>query len=224
MADVAAPRIASGRPSMSEVARSRAFSVREAMDIISRGQYPKSRSTLVNWLGVIRPGLIQTPPTIMLSFHELISLEVLRSLTRHCISLARIRGTLLRLRALLPEVAHPFAHRAFLTGQDGIWDKALVAQFSAGEYLLAISGQMGYREDLVAWWDIANGIRIDPSIRGGQLCIAGTRIPVRSIVAAISAGDPPSDVASAFNLDVEQVDNVLGFTRSWRLSPFASVG
>lgn len=54
-------------------------------------------------------------------------------------------------------------------------------------------------------------IAIDPAIQGGRPVIAGTRVTVDAIVRAVAAGDPLTDVASAYRVSVEQVGAALEY-------------
>ena len=67
-------------------------------------------------------------------------------------------------------------------------------------------------------WDLASSKATE------ELCIADTRIPVWAITGAIAAGGPPSAIADTYNLDIERVNDVLGFARRWRLFPDAPGG
>lgn len=49
------------------------------------------------------------------------------------------------------------------------------------------------------------GITMDPSIRFGKPCIAGTRIDVATVVGAIGAGDNVESVQEAYSLSRDEV-------------------
>lgn len=49
------------------------------------------------------------------------------------------------------------------------------------------------------------GITMDPSVRFGKPCLAGTRIDVATVVGAIGAGDSVEDVQEAYDLTRDQV-------------------
>lgn len=59
--------------------------------------------------------------------------------------------------------------------------------------------------------EVFPGITMDPDVRFGKPCIAGTRIDVATIVGALAGGDTPEDVASQYALPVEQVRAALGY-------------
>jgi uncharacterized protein (DUF433 family) len=59
--------------------------------------------------------------------------------------------------------------------------------------------------------DIFPGISMDPDVRFGKPCIAGTRIDVATIVGAVAAGDSIGEVEKAYGLTHEQVMTALRY-------------
>jgi len=53
--------------------------------------------------------------------------------------------------------------------------------------------------------EIYPGITMDPSVRFGKPCVAGTRVDVATIVGAVGAGESVADVEEAYQLSREQV-------------------
>jgi uncharacterized protein (DUF433 family) len=53
--------------------------------------------------------------------------------------------------------------------------------------------------------EIFPGISMDPGIRFGKPCLAGTRIDVATIVAALAAGESYEDVEKAYEITREQI-------------------
>ena len=49
------------------------------------------------------------------------------------------------------------------------------------------------------------GVTMDPSVRFGKPCLAGTRIDVATVVGAIGAGDSVEAVQEAYDLTRDQV-------------------
>ena len=49
------------------------------------------------------------------------------------------------------------------------------------------------------------GITMDPGVRFGKPCVAGTRVDVATVVGAIGAGDGVEDVQEAYGLSRDQV-------------------
>ena len=53
--------------------------------------------------------------------------------------------------------------------------------------------------------EIYPGINMNPGVRFGKPCIAGTRVDVATVVGAIGAGDSMEAVQAAYGLTREQV-------------------
>ena len=53
--------------------------------------------------------------------------------------------------------------------------------------------------------EIYPGITMDPSVRFGKPCVAGTRVDVATIVGAVGAGESIAAVQDAYVLSREQV-------------------
>jgi uncharacterized protein (DUF433 family) len=59
--------------------------------------------------------------------------------------------------------------------------------------------------------EIYPGIAMDPEIRFGKPCIAGTRVDVATVVGALAAGDSFEEVQADYHLSREQVLAALGY-------------
>ena len=53
--------------------------------------------------------------------------------------------------------------------------------------------------------EIFPGISMDPGIRFGKPCLAGTRIDVATIVGALAGGESYEDVEKAYDINREQI-------------------
>jgi uncharacterized protein (DUF433 family) len=53
--------------------------------------------------------------------------------------------------------------------------------------------------------EVFPGISMDPEIRFGKPCIAGTRVDVATVVSALAAGDSIETVSGEYGLTREQV-------------------
>lgn len=60
--------------------------------------------------------------------------------------------------------------------------------------------------------EVFPGITMDPEVRFGKPCVAGTRIDVASIVGAIAAGETIDSIATDFQLTTGQVRAALAYT------------
>ncbi|MGH9890825.1 MAG: DUF433 domain-containing protein [bacterium] len=59
--------------------------------------------------------------------------------------------------------------------------------------------------------EIFPGISMDPSIRFGKPCIAGTRVDVATIIGALAEGESHTTVAGEFGLTEAQVRTALRY-------------
>jgi uncharacterized protein (DUF433 family) len=59
--------------------------------------------------------------------------------------------------------------------------------------------------------EVFPGIAMNPDVRFGKPCLAGTRIDVATIIGAIAAGDTVETVASEYAISVEQVRTTLAY-------------
>jgi uncharacterized protein (DUF433 family) len=59
--------------------------------------------------------------------------------------------------------------------------------------------------------EVFPGITMDPDVRFGKPCIAGTRIDIPTIVGALAAGETVELVAAEYSLTPEQVRAALAY-------------
>jgi uncharacterized protein (DUF433 family) len=59
--------------------------------------------------------------------------------------------------------------------------------------------------------EVYPGISVDPDIRFGKPCIAGTRIDVATIIGALAAGETVETVASEYELSPQQIRTALSY-------------
>ena len=59
--------------------------------------------------------------------------------------------------------------------------------------------------------EVFPGISMDPDVRFGKPCIAGTRIDVATIVGALAAGETTETVADEYALTTTQVRSALAY-------------
>ena len=59
--------------------------------------------------------------------------------------------------------------------------------------------------------EIFPGISVDPGIRFGKPCLAGTRLDVATIIGALGAGDSYEDVEDAYQVTREQILTALRY-------------
>jgi uncharacterized protein (DUF433 family) len=59
--------------------------------------------------------------------------------------------------------------------------------------------------------EVFPGISMDPDVRFGKPCIAGTRLDVATVLGLIAAGETVETVASEYQLSIEQVRAALAY-------------
>lgn len=60
--------------------------------------------------------------------------------------------------------------------------------------------------------EVFPGITMDPEVRFGKPCVAGTRVDVATIVGAIAAGETIDSIATHYQLTTTQVRAALAYT------------
>lgn len=157
----------------------------------------------------------------MLSFHDLISLLVVRELRRRGLRLQAIHTAH---RYMVNELGlrQPFAQRRFWTAGRDIFVKLLL---KGGEAPVAASkyGQISfaavleeslegveYGADLMASiWRPVPEVWVNPGVRRGSPCVNGTRVDTWVLSDLCLAGEPIEYLARLYELSAEQVTAAL---------------
>lgn len=159
---------------------------------------------------------------MVLSFYDLVSLEVVRKLREAGASLQSIRALELVLRERKRELPRPFAHEIFLTDGASIWGELtpnqvveLVGkrpeQTGFREIVASFAEEIDYREGLAAVWRLTPWVEIDPEVHFGAPVVSGTSVPVSAILRNLET-QAPEVVADAYGLELEQVNGVRGYS------------
>ena len=198
------------------------YSFPQAAQIVERTR-DVSRAQIRRWMTVIRPPTQDKEASTTIDFLDLIGLEMVCRFRDQGASLQKVRRVLDGMRQQFPDIQHPLAHESFYTDGRNVW---IEFQGHAEEIVGSRKGQRAitsaittFAEEIqffdgrAASWDIAQWIEINPRICFGAPVVAGTRIPVKSIVASL-AEDPPEEVARGFNLSVTRVKACAEFARS----------
>ena len=61
--------------------------------------------------------------------------------------------------------------------------------------------------------EIYPGISMDPGIRFGKPCLAGTRIDVATVVGALAAGESIEAIQGAYDITREQIQSAMTYAR-----------
>lgn len=205
------------------------YSFAEASRILSHRGSETSKRQLRYWMksGLTPPSHTDADDRPILSFLDLISLEVVGRFRRAGMSLQQVRKFEGILREEFSDLERPFAYKLFYSDGASVWAERI------GEDGSVVVELMGKRSDRqhkhLAWtdaiasfaheiefenddqravaWDLTPWVRIDPQIQFGQPVVTGTRVPVRTVLANLDAGTP-AQVADWYDLTVEQVTAV----------------
>lgn len=203
------------------------YSFSEAARILAHRSPEVRAGRLRRWAagGLTPPSFGESPGVgTLLSFHDLVSLEVVRRFRVAGVSLQRLRKLETGLRDMLPNVARPFAQQLFFTDGASVWvglgepDGAaieLVGQRS-GHYVwrpaiktFASEIRFGSENQAVAW-ELSDRIEIDPGVQFGEPVVKGTRLPI-SVIARELSGHSLEEIADWHAIDVEDVRDVCHF-------------
>lgn len=173
--------------------------------------------------GLTPPTFQRSGPSDVLSFLDVVSLEVVRRMRLLGVSLQKVRILESELRRDHPDATRPFALDVFWTDGVQVWyelepgDSRLVqgtgrqrGQLSWVGAVGAFAQEIRYEGGVAASWHPSDHVAIDPRVRFGEPVVAGTRIAVATIVANLEEGSP-DDVARWFDLTVEQVRDAEGY-------------
>jgi uncharacterized protein (DUF433 family) len=158
------------------------------------------------------------------SFHDLVSLFVLRELVAAGVKLPAIRKAEGHLRERL-ELPRPFASVHLKTDGVNVLYQAspevrdqLTAADLVGQEVLAPTIETALRdvlyEHLVAVrWHPRAHVELNPEVQFGEPCIAGTRIPTAQIAALRKAGDHAEAIAHLYDVPIEAIEQAVRFER-----------
>ncbi len=181
--------------------------------------------TLCRWAAGLIPPSVGIGPyeSRLLSFHDLVSLEVVRRFRRAGVSLQELRKLEVALAELLPGVARPFAQRLFFTNGAAIW--ADLATAGAEPQVIELVGRgaghyvwlpvietfaeeicFGTENEAIAW-ELTDRIEIDLNIQFGEPVPKGTRLPI-AVIARELVSHSIEQIADWHAIDVEDVREV----------------
>ena len=175
--------------------------------------------TLVRWIhrGVTSPRLVGLPRRGMLiEFADLISMRMVTAMRSAKVKWSEIDATAAWLRKRV-ESDYPLATEHIWTGQGDLfiqWRGQLISGSRHGqaalgliqEYLFPVANLVFSQQTYHAEsWEPVSGVTIKPEVQLGVPCIKGTRIPTRSVVDAIEAGDSPDWVGQAYGITAAAV-------------------
>jgi uncharacterized protein (DUF433 family)/DNA-binding transcriptional MerR regulator len=201
------------------------YSVSEATRILRSVGRDASTRGVRAWLdkGLATPIPVEDEDFEVLSFDDLVSLEVVWRFRSLGVSLQKVRHINDQLHGRFPSLDHPFAFQIFLTDGESVWaqikdrDDVVVEligkrpnQFAWREAVETFAARIKWSEDQPAravGWDLSPWVEINPAIQFGAPVVRGTRVPVRTIRANLTAGSP-GEVADWYGLEVKAVEGV----------------
>lgn len=166
----------------------------------------------------LTPASYEQPPgkSDVLSFHDLLSLELVKRMHRRGVTLPKIRLLESELRRY-HDATRPFALEVFFTDGKDIWyqlepnDERLVQATGRQRRHVAwrpavasFADEITYDHGVAIRWTPERHVSIDPKVQFGAPVVEGSRVTVTTIAANLKAGTP-EQVAKWFDLTVEQV-------------------
>jgi uncharacterized protein (DUF433 family)/DNA-binding transcriptional MerR regulator len=168
----------------------------------------------------------------LLSFHDLVSLELVRRFREAGVSLQRVRKLESELKRRYPEIVRPMAYDVFYADGSAIWhqfnpnDDTVVEeiigrrprQYAWTPAIRTFAEEIRYEPEevplaeehaprMATAWNLSEWVEINPAIQFGAPVVRGTRIPISAVIADLGVGSP-EDVAEWRGLRVEQVEDV----------------
>lgn len=165
----------------------------------------------------------------VLTFQDLVSLEVEGRLRRAGMTSQGVRQLEHRLRVAFPEWDHPLARGIFYITGRRVWATMdpshpnilfevlgkMRDQYVMSPMVKPFCRQVTFDEDdrRAIRWDLNDWVQIDPLIQFGAPIVKGTRTPVSTIAANLRAGTA-EQVADWYDLTLEQILGVKDYLSS----------
>lgn len=197
------------------------YSFARAAKLLSRTN-SVSVETLRSWW---RSGLVHraSTDTDLLTFHDLISLEIVGRFRASGVSLQKVRKLEESLLEREPEATRPFALRVFFTDGASIWvehngatEEVIGSQ--EGQYVFqsainTFATEVRYRNDIAVAWDISHMVEIDPLVNFGEPLVRGTRVTAETVIQNLTVASK-EEVADMYGLSIVQVDGVIEYAKA----------
>lgn len=199
----------------------------QVAQILSRRERPLTTRQVRCWTqsGLVPPSY-EVEGHMLLTFHDLISLEVVARFLDAGWSLQGVRRIEQELHAEYRNLLRPFAYRVFFTDGLSLW----AGRHSDDPHLIELIGKKARRDSKpLAWagavatfadeirfeganqgasaWELSPWIEINPQIQFGAPVVRGTRVPISTVIANLEAGSP-GEVADWYDLTLDEVRGV----------------
>lgn len=208
------------------------YTFSEAAQIISGSRHHVSARSLRYWMttGLVPPSARDTfDDDPILSFADLISLEVIRRFRSEGASLQKIRSIDAALKEHFPEFGRPFAHQVFFTDGADVWvevggpeDRLVIElkgrhrhHYAWRDAVTTFATEIRFDgpDNSATSWTLSPWVQVDPAVQFGQPIVTGTRVTVDTVVANLRAGTP-DEVADWYGLSVQQVEGVRDYSKA----------
>jgi len=159
----------------------------------------------------------------ILSFADLISLEIVRRFRAEGVSLQSLRVLEHRLRVMYPHHDRPFAYKVFFTDGADVWVQEVGKDTGVAVEILGRRRNqwvwtdpiLTFAEDIrfvgpeqhAVAWTLTPWVEINPAVQFGAPIVRGTRVPVSTIAANLAVASV-TEVADWYGLKVRQVEGV----------------
>jgi len=199
----------------------------QAAQILSRRERPLTTRQVRYWThtGLV-PASYEIEGHALLTFHDLISLEVVARFLDAGWSLQGVRRIEEELRAEYKDLVRPFAYRVFYTDGLSLWagrhkDDPHVVELIGKKARrnvkpLAWAGAVATFADEIRFeganqgasaWELSPWIEINPAIQFGAPVVRGTRVPITTVIANLEKGTS-GEVADWYDLTLDEVHGV----------------
>lgn len=192
------------------------YSISDAARIVGRSVGHASEGQIRHWINEGLSGSVDVGGKRILSFPDLVSLEMVSRFRGHGISLQAVRVADRKLRQRHPDLRRPFAELVFYTDGQNLWmgddndDPELLEivgatdQYAWGHAVQTFAKEIRFSDGQLTSWRPSKWVEINPRVQFGEPVVAGTRVPVRTVLANLEVGSP-SEVAQWYGLTVGQV-------------------
>ncbi len=195
----------------------------EAARILQRGAERVSVRQLQYWMATgLTPSSYEADGVPLLSFDDLVSLEVVKRFRWKGTTLQRVRGFESELRAYTGH-DRPFAYKSFFTDGAELWgqkwgEKGPIGMQLTGarkghvvwmDAIKTFAREVKYvgQEQHAAQWNLTTYVQIDPTIQFGAPVVRGTRVTVETVAANLKVGTV-RQVAEWYGLRTAEVRGV----------------
>ena len=194
------------------------YSIPDAVHIVGRSIGRATANQVRYWVREGLSGTVTIGGTSLLTFQDLVSLEMVARFRRRGISLQAIRAADRNLRKRHPDLRRPFANLVFYTDGQNLWtvvgpteDPQLleilgkVDQYAWHSAVETFAKEITFTNGSATVWRPNKWVEINPRVQFGEPVVAGTRVPVRTVIANLEVGTP-AEVADWYGLSRQQVN------------------